>query len=421
MYSALEEPCQNCILKIFMCGEKVYHRDLVTAERNARQGAVQEHDNLNVCRPPSTPDDQFLSSTDVMYMQRYHQDMRTLTTALKGCPDLCHVFRRFGLNLVSKSYRYAALSAASFEVHRKSTDQVLQYLDMFYKHTRQAIESENFIELVYACYTAALYCFLARQYPELIKHSIGLLYSFKNLIKSDSVNIEEKFLIRCMINNVFQFILTEIEQRRLDDHWIETLDLAIGFTQSAAFLLMPQNRLLKGSGPMDNEEHNMYAKSLMLSLQIHLYHYSVIKETSTEISDSVIRSIGKLLEGIIRAVPQVVRFDKTMKYVRNVDRGTAPGTMPFFIHPADSTLIFSYLSSIILRDLIFPIHQVEGVGMETIHTISHIRSLATIIIGMKGKGIAFNPWPAISSLFLAGFASTVSGHISGEFPLSILN
>ena len=148
------------------------------------KAAVQSMKPWMSARPPPTPDDQFLSSTDVMYMQRYHQDMRTLASALRGFPDLYHVFRRFGLNLVSKSYRYAALLAASFEVHREPSGQVLQYLDKFYKHTRQAIESENFVELVYACYTAALYCFLARQYPEFIKHSIGLLLSFKKLIKS---------------------------------------------------------------------------------------------------------------------------------------------------------------------------------------------------------------------------------------------
>ena len=57
--------------------------------------------------------------------------------------------------------------------------------------------------------------------------------------------------MRCMISNVFQFILAEVEQRRSDDDWIETLGLAIEFTQSAAFLLLPQNRLPKGSRLMD--------------------------------------------------------------------------------------------------------------------------------------------------------------------------
>ena len=344
-------------------------------------------------------------------MQRYHQDMHTLASALRGFPDLYHVFRRFGLNLASKSYRYSALLAASFEVHRKPTTQVLRYLDKFYKHTRQALESENFIDLVYACYTGALYCFLARQYPEFIKHSIGLIMSFKNLCQSVSVNAEEKFLMRCMIVNNFQFVLAEIERRRLDDNWIETLELAVRFTQAAAFLLLPQNRFLKRS---KNEEHNIYTKTLMFSLKIYLDYYSVVKDKSLEIADSIKKTIEHLLEEIIISVPQLHRFDKIMDYARKLDQRIIPATTRFFIHPADSTLIFSYFSSVILRDLLFPVDQQKGLRDEILDVVNHVRCLANVIIGYKGKGVAFNPWPAISSLFLAEFALTVSGRTSGE-------
>jgi hypothetical protein len=290
-YPDLEKPCQNCFIKNLECGHKVYNRDLPVTGRTEVQNGTPVHETLVICRPPSTPDDQFLTSTDVMYMQHYHQDMRTLASAFywrHGCPNLHCVFRRFGRNLVSKSYRYAALLHASFRVHQEPTGQVLQYLDQFYKHTRQAIESENFVELVYACYTAALYCFLARQYPEFIKHSIGLLLSFKTLTESVSLDVDEKFLMRCMIVNVFEFILAEVERRMGDEDWMETLDLAVKFTQSAAFLLLPQNRLMKGSAAMVNDDHRTFTKSLTFSFQIYLAYYSVIKDTSTDIVNSVL-------------------------------------------------------------------------------------------------------------------------------------
>ena len=170
-----------------------------------------------------------------------------------------------------------------------------------------------------------------------------------------------------------------------------------------------------------NDDHKMYAQSLMFSLQIYLNYYSVIKDTSPEIADSVTKSIENLLEEIVIAVPQLVRFDKTIEYARNVYQGLTPGTTRFFIHPAESTLIFSYFSSIILRDLVFAVDKGEGVREETIDAVNHIRYLATAIIRKEGQGPAFNPWPAISSLFLAEFALIVSGRASGKIPQSIVS
>ena len=224
-----------------------------------------------------------------------------------------------------------------------------------------------------------------------------------------------------MIVNIFQLVIAEVEQRRLDDDWLQTLGLAIGFTNSAAFFLLPQNRLLKGSSPKYDDDHKGHAKSLMLSLQIYLDYYSVIRDTSPEIAYSVTKSIENLLEEIITTVPQLVRFDKTMDYVRSVDQGIIPSTARFFIHPADSTLIFSCFSSIILRDLFFPTDQAEKVTDETIIAADQIRCLAMAIIAREGQGVSFNPWPAISSLFLAEFALTVCRRPSGEIPQYIVS
>jgi hypothetical protein len=67
-------------------------------------------------------------------------------------------------------------------------------------------------------------------YPEFFKHSLGLLLSFKNLTESVSVDVDEKFLMRCLIVNVFELILAEVERRMGDEDWIETLDLAVKFS-----------------------------------------------------------------------------------------------------------------------------------------------------------------------------------------------
>jgi len=407
---------------------KVFNRDLIAAERTRNEqlrnvGHTPRNEIVatNIIRPMSAADDYVLSSIDVMYMQYHHQDMLSIGKAFyvrHGCAiNLECIFRRFGLGLIAaKSYRYAALVHAAFRVHKGPTQQVLRYLDLFYKHTRQAINSNSIVELVYACYTAALYCFPARRYAELINHSLGLLLSFKNLGSFTLADKHEPFLMRCMIMNVFQFIVSDIERRRGDRDWVETLALASRFTRSAAFLLLPQNRLLSTSVAMKTYEHEIYVKSLMLSLDVYLTHYSKI-ETSLEDEDirSVTGSIRNFLNEILIAVPQIRCFRKTLSYLGN--QGRPSGTEPSFTQPLDSALMFCYFSSILLKNFVFPMDQAEGgIEAETLETVNQICGLSTVIIANERKGPAFNPWPAIFSLFLAEFANVACEYASGRSP-----
>ena len=382
---------------------------------------------LNVFRPLTQSNDRTLSSEDMMYLEHHHRDMRTLGRAFHwrhGYPiNLNCVFRRFGFRIEAKSYRYAALLHGCFRVHRTPTPQVLYYLDLFYKHTREAIESRNFVELVFACHMAGLYCFLTQQYSELIKHSLGLLLSFENVMHSRSIDVDEIFLMRCMIVSSFELIFLEMESRRWDDDWVTVLTLALKFARSASFLVQPQNRLRNGSEEIQDDDLKVIAKVLMFSLQIHLDYYSVITKQDASVAideiNSVLGAIEDLLCEIVTMVPQCVkRFYKTLSYLDQVNRGVFLGTNSFYIRPVDSALMFYYFSAIILRNLVFTRGRFAPNKVETMDAVGQICRLADAMIARIREGPTFNPWPAISSLFVAEFASTALAFDSGKYPHS---
>jgi hypothetical protein len=61
--------------------------------------------------------------------------------------------------------------------------ETVQYLNLMYRHTREAINRNEYGELVNACYLTSVHVFLARPYSEFIHHARGYLLSLMKFLE----------------------------------------------------------------------------------------------------------------------------------------------------------------------------------------------------------------------------------------------
>jgi hypothetical protein len=111
------------------------------------------------------------------------------------------VLRRFGSNLSSKPLRYACILYSLFKNGLMAFDgtQVLLYLDQFYKSTREAVEHENYPDLVYGCFAGCMYVLRVRpRLQEITHHAKAFQISVHRMAVISVVTEEELFLLECM-------------------------------------------------------------------------------------------------------------------------------------------------------------------------------------------------------------------------------
>jgi hypothetical protein len=221
-YVSIELPCKRCSQKQLPCGSQ----EKVWGERRERERSSQVQDgqlnmrlqyNLGggsqntpiILRQPRVPDNETLSSQEGMYIRfAYERLFRfTFEAGSMDCLWLADsMFRRFGPTLSSKPVRYAVLLYA-LSYQRYTTPSIdcqrLLYLDQFYRSTRDAITSNAYADVMYACYSVCAHGLIAGQaVGELLKHFDGFLLSFQKLKGSSTLTAEEYLSIHVMLGGL---------------------------------------------------------------------------------------------------------------------------------------------------------------------------------------------------------------------------
>ena len=285
----------------------------------------------SIARSPPSPDDQVLESIDVMYLQRYHNDLRLMDSRFFKPYDhltLRCFLGRFGIEFISKPVRYAALLSVCFREEGTNSNRVLTHSDRFYKSTREAINSNSYADLVYSCYIACLYSFTAHRYNELVQHGIGLLQSFQNLLLSTTLAAEEIYLTKSICKQIFELVIYEFERRRVREqpHWKNNIELAFNIVNSALFLSSP-NSSVGGSGRMYEDDQKIVAQVMMYSFEIYLVVYILSKELSqtqcalhTEFFDNASACLDGFLKQTSSFIPKMMHFRDILNGIRHMDQ-----------------------------------------------------------------------------------------------------
>jgi hypothetical protein len=253
---------------------------------------------------------------------------------------------------------------------------------------------------------------LARPYSEFIHHACGYLLSFHNLIRTVKLDADEFFMLRMMGLAIFQFVVYALEHDRSSQNWGILLQDAFKFNQLASILSVAQDGRVRGqlSKAMEEEDERARAQVMMYSLQIYLYYYANLYKLGRqgEVSlGTVCLNIRHLVQEISATVYQQSRFRKMLDSVRGVARSINTDSSDaqrsqFFIHPAYSSILLSYLSMIVLKNLFFRDPSDANNIDNATEAALDICDVAVVVLEMVGDAPSkFNPWPVILSLCVA--------------------
>lgn len=176
-------------------------------------------DNLDL-DIPSRPCILDTSALDAMYLA-YYQKILFFPFIEERSGDGCQLVRNsFGRfpNLSSPVVKYATLLyAASFKDLGDTTNNTLTtgYVHRYYKAVSDAIAHNAYADLVYACYAMCNHAFISRlPFDSTAQHVKGFLSSFKKLMESANLRVEEHFLMNCMCKDIFCWLTGTIGSER---------------------------------------------------------------------------------------------------------------------------------------------------------------------------------------------------------------
>ena len=228
----------------------------------------------NIYRQLPTPNEEKLTSTEGMYIQLYTSKViewityRPLGTASgsRQSPAEHFMLRRFGPSLSSKPVRYAVILLSIQYQGLIDSEQLLhaEYLDLFCRNTRTAIDYKSYADIVYACYTVCLYDILSRRpFDQVAMHFKGFLSSLENFMhfsESSSENPPKGEIqsIRNVYCNLAGWLLLSLNTQREVPRLAEITNLAVKVEQTADI-------------GFENESYNFMMTLDYEAIQIRLY------------------------------------------------------------------------------------------------------------------------------------------------------
>jgi hypothetical protein len=196
VFDDISQPCGVCVQRGLNCGraEKIFARDYISLRtlngslawirKGLHQDVLEEETTMMVPMDMLPAPADTLSSADSQFMTYYWRtsgmwfdlinDVKSgANHALAGC-----VARRFGPHISSSVVRSAFLYYSSYRIEGGNiTCQGMIYLSTFCQEARKAIEMEQYVEVMYACYTICLYEMTSKRFftNEFAKHAQGFL------------------------------------------------------------------------------------------------------------------------------------------------------------------------------------------------------------------------------------------------------
>ena len=172
-----------------------------------------------VPRQPPTPEDHLLTNLEAMHLRALRENQW-----LFGFSNLQRfrgdghrlwecVFRRFGTNLSSKTVRYGCVLYSLYHLRHimPNDDLQMDYLDLFYKSTRDAVNHQEFADLVYGCFAGCMFALRTRRtFDEIEVHAQGFQLSVSGLTATYSLSAEEMFLLECMWEKMIWYMAQHV-------------------------------------------------------------------------------------------------------------------------------------------------------------------------------------------------------------------
>jgi hypothetical protein len=168
---------------------------------------------------PPTPEEDLLTNFEAMHLRalRENQWLFGFSNLQRfrgdGHPLWECIFRRFGANLSSRPVRYGCVLYSLYHLRDMMPSNHLQmdYLDLYYKSTRDAVKRKAFADLIFGCFAGCMYALRTRRaFSEIEFHAQGFRFGVYGLISTYTMAAEEKFLLDCMWEKMIWYMMQHL-------------------------------------------------------------------------------------------------------------------------------------------------------------------------------------------------------------------